>query len=324
MGVKLAWVAGATAAAVVVTAAADAVRREDAPEPPAATTAIEDREELAAALRDMGASGELVLHDGGCGEIRLALPSLETATPELACPPIGARSPAGDLVARCVDGRIEVVSETTGEVEWFDRGCVPAWTPDGALTAAYGGHVIRLRPCASFPCIAIPVGELERAARLHPAVPDRTARVRALVDGVAWITDTRAAVAISIRVGAPVDLGGVGTIAFFEDGRLLPTPTPQPQLRNIGLPLAASPRGTYVTQTADIILRADGSLLTLPDHLRDARALAWSPDERFLALATRFAVVILPVASLERFDRTGGGLRSVTILQPAADLSWRP
>jgi hypothetical protein len=63
--------------------------------------------------------------------------------------------------------------------------------------------------------------------------------------------------------------------------------------------------------------------VTLPQHLRDVRDFAWSPDERLLALATRFAIVVVTVASLERYDATGGGLRSVTIPQPAARLAWR-
>ena len=317
---KLAWLAGAAAAAVVAAAAVDALRREEEPGPPPATTEIESRGEVVEALAALGARGELVLHDGACGEATLTLPDLERRESTIGCAPIGARSPLGDQVARCIDGRIEVLSETTGELEWFDRGCIPAWRPDGALTAVYGGHVVRLRPCASFPCIAIPLSELERAARLHPAIPDPSTRVRALVEGVAWITDRKAAVAISARLRGR-DLGPVGTIAFFEDGRLLPTM--QPQFRVTGGPLAVSPRGTYVTQSAGLILRADGGLLSLPDDLRDARDLAWSPDERFLAVATRFAIAILDVASLERYDATGGGLRSVTIPQPAARLAWR-
>jgi hypothetical protein len=318
--VKLAWLAGAAAAAVVAAAVVDAVRRDDPAPLRAATAEIEGRGELVEALTELGARGELVLHDGACVETTLSLPGLERRDSGLGCAPLGARSPVSDLVARCLDGRIEVSSETSGELEWIDRGCMPAWRPDGALTAVYGGQVIRLRPCGSFPCIAIPLEELERAARLHPAIPDESKRVRAVVEGVAWITETKAAVAISPRLRG-ADFGPLGTIAFFEDGRLLPTT--QPRFRVTGGPLNVSPSGTYVTQTADLILRRDGSLLEVPDHLQDARALAWSPDERFLALATQFAVVIVPVTSLEEYGRTGGGLRSVTIPQTAANLDWR-
>jgi hypothetical protein len=318
--VKLAWLAGAVAAAVVAAAAVDAVRRGDGEEPPPAETELQDQDELALQLSRLGIHGELVLHDGACRQTVLSLPGLERRESALACAPLGARSPVDALVARCVDGRIEVLSETTGELQWFDRGCMPAWRPDGALTAVYAGQVVRLRPCGSFPCIAIPLGELERAARRHPAVPDRSSRVRPVVDGVAWLANDRAAVAISPRIRG-FDPGPISLVAFFRDGRLDETATEYQ--RATGGRIAASPRGSYVTVTPDVVLRPDGSQVSLPQSFRDVRAFAWSPDERFLALATRHAVVVVDVGSLEGYDATGGGLRSVTIPQPAALVDWR-
>lgn len=308
------------AAAVLAAAAVDAVRREDDAPPPAETTALDGGGEVAEALAALGARGSLVLHDGACGQLTLTLPGLERRESTLACAPTGVRSPDGRLAARCIDGRIEVVSVGTGELESFDRGCMPAWRPDGALTAAYAGQVVLLRPCASFPCIAIPLAELERAARLHPAVPDRSSRVRALVDGVAWLSNDRAAVSISPRIRS-FDPGPINLVAFFRNGRLDETAT-QYQ-RATGGRIDASPRGSYVTVTSDTILRPDGSVVSLPPDLRDLRDFAWSPDERFLALATRFSVVVVSVTSLERYDATGGGLRRVTIPLAAADLAWR-
>lgn len=162
--------------------------------------------------------------------------------------------------------------------------------------------------------------ELVRAARRHPTSP-AVAPLRVLVDGVAWLSNARAAVLMSIRlVGGFAGMRPMAGIAFFEDGRLLET---QPYFRVTGGRLGASPRGTYVTQTPDVILRRDGSQVNLPQHLRVVQAFAWSPDERFLALATRFAVMVVDVTSLERYDTTGGGLRSVTIPEPAAALRWR-
>jgi hypothetical protein len=301
-------------------AAVDAVRRDDPPQPPAAETGPQGREQPARQLSRLGVRGELVLHDGACRQAVLSLPTLVRRESPLTCAPTGARSRLGDLVARCVDGRIEVSSETTGELEWFDRGCMPAWRPDGALTAVYGGQVVRLRPCASFPCIAIPLRELERAARLHPAVPDRSNRVRPLVDGVAWLADDRAAVAISPRIRG-LDPGPISLVAFFRGGRI--DPGAAEYQRATGGRIGVSSRGSYVTVTPDVILRPDGSVVSLPQQLRDVRAFAWSPDERFLALATRSTVVVVDVASLERYDRIGSGLRSVTLPASAAELTWR-
>ena len=182
------------------------------------------------------------------------------------------------------------------------------------------------RPCAGHgqcPETLIGRAQLERAARRHPTVPDRPARLRAIVDGIAWLSDTRAAVSMSIRLGGRFEgLGPLGATAFFDGGKLEPV---TPYFRLTGGRLAVSPRGSYVTQTPDVILRPDGSQLSLPQHLRGVRDFAWSPDERLLALATPFAVTIVDVVSLERYDRTGGGLRSVTLplSQSAARLSWR-
>jgi hypothetical protein len=226
-------------------------------------------------------------------------------------------------VAHCSNDRIEVQPTDTRERQHLP-GCAPAWRPDGTLTASFGDEVVTFRPCAApQPCAETLIGrsQLERAARRHPRVPDRPARLRALVDGIAWLSTKRAAVSMSIRLGGRFEgLGPLGAIAFFELGRLEAVP---PYFRLTGGRLAASPRGSYVTQTPDVILRPDGTQLSLPQHLRGARDFAWSPDERLLALAMPFAVEVVDVASLERYDRTGGGLRSVTLPQSAARLTWR-
>ena len=60
-----------------------------------------------------------------------------------------------------------------------------------------------------------------------------------------------------------------------------------------------------------------------PKHVRDAHALAWTENERFLAVATRFAITTLDVASLDRYDAIGSGLRSVTLPLRATDPAWR-
>ena len=296
------------------------MRRRDDPAP---TTTAEDTAGPAAALAELGARGELVLFADGCGVRRLALPAL-SARDSTSCRPRGALSPDRRLVATCVDDGVEVRRSTDARLAQLLPGCTPAWRPDGTMTAALGDEVVRFRPCASRqPCrvTLIPRRELQRAARRHRAVPDGLIRLRALVDGIAWISDRRAAVSLSIRLGGRFEgLGPLGTVAFFDGGRL--TRVPQ-YFRLTGGRLAASPRGTYVTQTPDVILRRDGSVVTLPEHLRDVRDFAWSPNERLLALATRFAVEVVDVTTLERYDRTGSGLRSVTLPQAAVRLAWR-
>jgi hypothetical protein len=301
----------------VAVVAVDAVRSDG---PPTDAPEAADRNSVVKALAALGARGELVLHDGACGEATLSLPTLERRESRIACAPDGARSPDGGLVARCEAGGIDVFSTATGELQRLSPGCAPSWRPDGELTAALGDEVVRFRGCPTCAETLISEAELERAARRHPTSPAR-APLRVLVDGVAWLSRSRAAVLMSIRlVGGFGGMGPMAGIAFFEDGRLLETQT---YFRVTGGRLAASPRGTYVTQTPDVILRRDGSQVSLPPHLGDARDLAFSPDERLLAIAGRHAITIVDVASLERYDATGGGLRSVTIPQPAARLAWR-
>ncbi len=318
---------GTVAAAVVAAAAVvDGVRRHDEPVRAAAATIAEDdtgRSDAAALLGALGARGELVLYDAGCGEHRLMLPSLAQRKAD-DCRR-GVESPDGASIASCVDARVDVQRTAAGEVRRLP-GCAPAWRPDGTLTMAFEDEVVTYRPCAGrgqCPQTLIDRAQLERAARRHPTVPDRPARLRAIVDGIAWLSDTRAAVTISIRLGGRFEgLGPLGATAFFDRGAFEPL---TPYFRLTGGRLAVSPGSSYVTQTPDVILRSDGSELSLPQHLRGVRDFAWSPDERLLALATPFAVTIVDVGSLERYDRTGGGLRSVTLplSQSAARLAWR-
>ena len=268
--------------------------------------------------------GRLAVRENECRVRVLPLPELERPYETGRCVPRGAVSPDRRLVARCDGERVEVVTEL-GRPARTLPGCAPAWRPDGILTLGYERAVVHfVDPCGAGPACArtlIGRSELERAARRHPKVPDPPMRVRALVDGITWLSTDRAAVLLSIRVGARLDsLGPLSAVAFFTDGRLEETPA---YFRGTGGRLDASPRGTYVTMTPDVILRGDGSQVGLPQHLRDAVAYAWSRDERFLAVAGRFAVTIVDVSSLERYDRDGSGLRSVTLPVSALDLSWR-
>lgn len=320
---KLDWFAGLAVAAVATVAVVDAVRRDGSPQR-AGTTELEGRSELAEQLGQLGVRGELVLYGDACDGVRLALPSLARRAYNGPCVPRGAESPDGQLVARCAGDATEVFYTVDGGLHSrFVEGCVPAWRPDGVLTLVHDREVVRFRACpgpASCPVKLIPRLELERAARRHPTGPAR-APLRVLVDGVVWLSNRRAAVLMSIRLtGGFEGMGPMAGIAFFENGRLTET---QPYFRTRSGRLDVSPGGGYVTLTPDVILRADGTQVNLPQHLRAARSFAWSPDESFLAIATRYAVVIIGVGSLEGYDATGGGLRSVTIPQPAARIEWR-
>ena len=321
---KLEWLAGAALSAVVAVAAVDAIRNRDTDERRGATTErLADRDQLAEQAARVGVRGELLLYGDGCRVEALELPSLEEAEEEDACVPRGAVSPNGALAARCLGDDTEVFYTSDGGLHSIVPGCAPAWRPDGVLTVAHEREVVRFRACAgpeTCPETLISRSELEWAARRHPSAPDSAIRLRVLVDGIAWISNTRAAVLLSIRIGGRPDRFGLSAIAFFENG--LGTPA-RPYLRATGGRLGVSPRGTYVTMIPDVILRGDGSQVSLPPHVLDAHAFGWSKDERFLAVATRFAVTVLDVASLDRYDTIGSGLRSVTLPLRVTELAWR-
>jgi hypothetical protein len=310
--------------AVVGAAAVDAIRNRDADEHPAPATELADRDALASQLTRLDARGELVLYHDRCRVQLLALPSLErTGEDRSGCRPRGAVSPDGSSVARCSGDDVELYAAAGSLVQTLP-GCIPAWRPDGVLTAAHERSVVRYVACGPDTCMRtlISRAELERAARRHPTVPDVPVRLRVLIDGIAWLSQTRAAVLLSIRIsGRLAGKGALSEIVFFENGRL--APAARAYIRGAGGRLAASPGGTYVTQTPDVVLRGDGSEVSLPPHLREVHAFAWSADERFLALATRFAVTVVDVASLERYDDSGSGLRSVTLPVSARDVAWR-
>jgi hypothetical protein len=283
------------------------------------TTELEDRDALSAQLTALGVAGNLVLRDGACRAV--ALPSLEERA--AGCPSRGAPSPDGSVVAQCDGERTGLLASTRGSPQPSVSGCPFAWRPDGVLTVARDGAVVRYRACRGRSCpeTLITRRELERAARLHPRFPSVPTRARVLVDGIAWLSSSRAAVLLSIRFGGRAGLGALSEIAFFRDGRL--DEDARTYTRMTGGRIAASPRGTYVTQTPDVILRADGSQVSLPSFAAGGSAFAWSPDERFLATATRSAIHVLDVPSLERYDDTAGGLRSVTLPYSSTELAWR-
>jgi hypothetical protein len=88
--------------------------------------------------------------------------------------------------------------------------------------------------------------------------------------------------------------------------------------------LSASPRATYLVVEPAEILRANGSRLGVPPSIaRRATAVAWSPDERWIAFATGTSVVVLRVAELERLDRGGPLPRRATLPLAALDVGWQ-
>jgi hypothetical protein len=295
LGRLASWGLGAAFVLVVGLAAADAVRKRDTA-PARTSREPPERPRLVERLRETQVLGEFVLTaPGGCDRVTWVLPEL---TP--------------------------VATDRGGCTRPDDRAAV---RPDGGLTRTNELGVVLVPPgCDGTPaCSEVLVAHdaLLQAARRHPNAPARPIRVRVLVDGVAWLSNARVAVLLSVRIslgaGRP-DLRGNQVIGFFEHGRLDEVAS---FFRGDLVGLRASPTGVYVAVAPGLVLRADGSELSLPRNLVTARAVVWSPDGRWLALALRGAVTLVSAASLERYDATGSGLRTVDLPLEARYLEWR-
>lgn len=294
-------VAGVLTLAAV--AAFDAVRdmEDGTATPPVAPTASQRGGAAAQALREAGVSGRWIYADEDCTLHGIALPGLEPTArplvaPETGCAfavsPSGQRalaagstwSPDGRLLARCGAGttRVTVASERGAQIRSL-RGCDPAWTPDGLLTVIDRGEIVTGRRTV------LSRAALYDAARLHPNVPDSPQFI-AKVDPVshAWLSTTRLAVLLSIRVATGVPGEGVHVlVAFFERGRATAT---QPAVgARPPLTLSASPNGAFV-EVSGLVFRSDGRRLALGPPRGHVRAVAFSPDERWVARAVDDAV----------------------------------
>ncbi|MDQ3875210.1 MAG: hypothetical protein M3322_06620, partial [Actinomycetota bacterium] len=126
---------------------------------------------------------------------------------------------------------------------------------------------------------------------LRGELGDRCAR--AGVREVAWRTPARvAAIAYCLtREGASRDY-----LALFTNRRLTPPLSgPHRRLRD----LRTSPHGRYVSvlvgPSRPLVLDR-GRRIALPGTFRGTRAVAWSPDERWIAVGTKRGVYLFPRA----------------------------
>jgi hypothetical protein len=304
--------------------------------------AVAARAAVVRQLRQEGVTGVLVAMGERCDLRARRLPGLQPAPlpegPDVGCEfelsPDGRRLASGDAewhrwsstYAICRGRFVDVrVPPGARPIYQYD-GCAPAWRLDGTLTVAREEGVLEVRPsCAGQPpCerLLLTHRRLREAAIRHPATPSDL-RLVAGVDAqaVAWLSATRAAVLLRSRLSGPArGVGPLQLVALFDGGRLLWTRF-DPEASGLEL----SPSGKYIVVEPREILRRDGSQLSLPPALaRRVRVVAWSPDERWLAVATGISVVVIRTAELERFDRTGRSPRTIVLPFAARDLVWRP
>jgi hypothetical protein len=266
------WGVIAAVAGIGVAAAVDALQAEE----PARREPVQVRR-LAAApeppgmraqLREVGVDGTLVYADEACRLLALRLPELEAATV-----PDSARG-------------------TVRSAGMNEPGCEISEPPEAPHPLAFieRGRVLELVPCGEETCrrVLLSRRHLSRAAS-YPIPP---------VDqpfgagDIAWLSRDR--LAVLVRGGYP------DFIAVFRGRRFLFRASLYFQPGAI----QASPLGRYVAVENDgvYILRMGERAQTvpIPEGLTTVRAVTWSPDERWLALATRASIWLLALEEPNR------------------------
>lgn len=268
------WLIVVAVGALVALAAADAIRPNGEPARRSTTEASAP-----------GLRGVLVVGGPECSVAALRLPSLsEQQSPRQ--PDCGGRiwSQDGSLAAHCTeDNGTEIF---TAGLEFTARvaGCSSDWRSDGALALIRGGDIVlwhRRGPQQTAFTHAQLVEQLKgRAERLARAQTYRFTEMR-------WIDE--ASFATIVEGGRPWEAG----VAVFTNGILdwfRPVFGAHPE------GLLASPSGKLAfARTVPVrkytMLNERGREMTLPG-IANAHAFAWSPDGKWVAIATRTTTFI--------------------------------
>jgi hypothetical protein len=288
-------------AVVAVVAVVDAARSRDAVDPRADPSPTTGREDAGSAREDEleaeGVRGVLYYSDPAddCRVHALALPTLEAAPP----PEVGTCRFEDSTTTRKPDGTPTVIRK--GQV--WNAPCAPA------DTAGCGQRLLA-------------TAELTEAAHAVPFVPTGPRQLREVTAiRVSWFTPTRAAVLVRVRLrGRLRALGPVSVLAVYEGKRLLDA-TQYAGAFDLRMSPRRSSVGIVETgRRVTIVSRSGAQLLGAADlPSPDAHALAWSPDERWVAVASRWSVYLLRVADLAA-DRQP---RIIRLPLVARDLAWR-
>jgi hypothetical protein len=315
------WLVVVALAAIGIAAAVDAFRGGDATPLPQ-SPAHERRSEPQATYAEEGFGGILYYTNEGCELRAVRLPTLERVEAprwdecRFELNPDGTRAngatsgwdpysdPDAGRLFQTVGRTIQVASSRLPEGSSF-HGSAPAWRSDGTLTYARRGAV-RAWPSGG---ILLSGRDLWRAAARHPNAPAARRLARLRVRQLAWLDASRGVVLLHVGVGEGPDYD---IAALFEGRRLLTTVASRSSTGRVW----TSPGGSFFAVLGDgmRIFDRDGDPRPSPP-LSAPRALAFSPDERWVAVATRASVVV--------FQTFGAELRLRRLPIVARDLAWR-
>lgn len=284
----LTWLVGGGVVLLLVIAMADSIRsRSDASgSPPPAPRILH---------------GVIVAADAACQTQAFRLPSMapERSPRRADCNGL-VWSQDGSLVARCKGDFTSVTSSQGLQFPNVD-GCAPAWREDGALSVVLDGNIVIARRHGSpFIFFSRPqLAEALRAAGVEDADEWRLSQV-------SWFGLT--------SFVAILQKPGDSAAAVFAQGGL---ETFLPHLGANIEDLRASPNGNFAFARADpqreyVMVSRGGDAISLPT-VRGARAIAWSPDERYVAISTEGETIIA---------RTGSTTVVTTLPFGAHALAW--
>lgn len=251
-------------------------------------------------LGGAGATGRLFVTEPTCRLSAMRLPTLEWEN-EPAREPASCRftlgpgdeplsetialSAAGDLRARCSDGRILVSGAGIRAAE-IQNACAPAWTPDGRLTFVRDGELW--------------LGTAEPRLLLTRAELREMFGRDARLEEVAWLDDR--------RVWAVIRADGRLTLAAMTMSDLVYSPTftaeriDRLRVSSTGMVAAATDRG--------VVFFDNGGRRAM--SFPGATAVAWAPDSVIAAVAAPRQILFVAPISRE----------VVALPLPVEDLEW--
>jgi hypothetical protein len=297
-----------------------------------ATVALITRNEPAAS----GLSGVLYYSNAedDCRLDGLSLPDLGNAPPpklrscrfslsrdgQAAFPDDAEWSPQGGMYAREDDNMIELGSSASHQALHFP-GSAPAFKPDGTFTYVRENEVVEwTTSCPRGSRLFTLPGDnaTARCRRVVLSTGDlRRARIGGEGSGplipkdLAWLSDTR----LVTVVGDAGISGSREHLSVIDDGQLIGAVISE---FGEGMRVEASPHGNFFTawygDSLVTIRDRNGDLVTFPTIPR-VRALTWSPDERWTAVATEHSVFVF------RTNTSEPSVRRLPIV--AYELAWR-
>jgi hypothetical protein len=297
-----------------------------------ATVALITRNEPAAS----GLSGVLYYSNAedDCRLDGLSLPDLGNAPPpklrscrfslsrdgQAAFPDDAEWSPQGGMYAREDDNMIELGSSASHQALHFP-GSAPAFKPDGTFTYVRENEVVEwTTSCPRGSRLFTLPGDnaTARCRRVVLSTGDlRRARIGGEGSGplipkdLAWLSDTR----LVTVVGDAGISGHREHLSVIDSGRVVGATISE---FGEGMRVEASPHGNFFTawygDSLVTIRDRNGDLVTFPTIPR-VRALTWSPDERWTAVATEHSVFVF------RTNTSEPSVRRLPIV--AYELAWR-